>query len=79
MGKASPLGGLAEQKGTTWRNLSPEEQANVTDAESANAVLLKNNSMIKRPLIVAPERIVLGFDEREYVEQLRTKKLFIIF
>jgi len=73
--KQVPWEVLLNKKGTTWRKLSPEEQANVTDAESAKALLLKNNSMIKRPVIVAPPgRIVLGFDEREYAEQLKTKR-----
>ena len=61
---------LVNKKGTTWRKLSPEEQANVQDAESANKVLLNNNSMIKRPLIESPKGILLGFDEEEYKSKL---------
>jgi arsenate reductase-like glutaredoxin family protein len=50
--------------------LSPEEQASVQDAGSANKVLLNNNSMIKRPLIESPKGILLGFDEEEYKSKL---------
>lgn len=62
---------LVNKKGTTWRNLSAEEQASVVDAESANRVLLKNNSMIKRPLIESSNGIILGFDEEEYRLKLK--------
>jgi Spx/MgsR family transcriptional regulator len=61
---------LVNKKGTTWRKLSPEEQASVQDAGSANKVLLNNNSMIKRPLIESPKGILLGFDEEEYKSKL---------
>ncbi len=62
---------LVNKKGTTWRKLSSEEQATVIDANSANQVLLKNNSMIKRPLIKSPKGIILGFDEEEYRAKLK--------
>jgi|SRR5690606_17434609 len=62
---------LVNKKGTTWRKLSAEEQAAVIDADSANNVLLNNNSMIKRPLIESPKGIVLGFDEEEYNAKLK--------
>ncbi|RZF61872.1 ArsC family reductase [Sphingobacterium corticibacterium] len=61
---------LVNKKGTTWRKLSAEEQAEVVDAATANHVLLKNNSMIKRPLIESPKGIILGFDEEEYQDKL---------
>ncbi|PRD44153.1 ArsC family reductase [Sphingobacterium haloxyli] len=62
---------LVNKKGTTWRKLSPEEQTTVVDADSANQVLLKNNSMIKRPLIESSKGIILGFDEEEYQAKLK--------
>ena len=62
---------LLNKKGTTWRKLSTEEQEAVINANSANQVLTKNNSMIKRPLIESPKGIILGFDEAEYQEKLK--------
>lgn len=62
---------LVNKKGTSWRKLSLEEQKNVVDADSANKVLLNNNSMIKRPLIESPNGILLGFDEAEYKAKLK--------
>lgn len=61
---------LVNKKGTTWKKLSTEEQTKVKDADSANQVLLANNSMIKRPLIESPHGILLGFDEEEYKAKL---------
>lgn len=61
---------LLNKKGTTWRKLSPEDQAAVKDSKSANKALLSNNSMIKRPLIEGPKGIILGFDEEEYKSKL---------
>ncbi len=64
---------LVNKKGTTWKKLSPEEQAQVTDASSANTVLLANNSMIKRPVIELKDDVILGFDEHIYQEKLLKK------
>ena len=69
--KQIPWETLVNKKGTTWKKLSPEQQAKVQDAASLNDVLLMNNSMIKRPLIESPKGIVLGFDEQEYNKKLR--------
>ena len=61
---------LLNKKGTTWRKLSPEQQAQVVDAPSALAVLLDNNSMIKRPVIELASETILGFDEAIYESKL---------
>lgn len=68
--KEIPWENLLNKKGTTWRKLSPEEQAAVVDAKSANAALLNNNSMIKRPIVESPKGILLGFNEEEYASKL---------
>ena len=63
---------LVNKKGTTWKKLSPEQQASVVDEQSARAVLLQNNSMIKRPIIELENEIILGFDEEKYEQKLTT-------
>jgi len=62
---------LINKKGTTWRKLTTEDQAAVTDAKSANQILVKNTSMIKRPLIAGGKQLVVGFDEKEYSSFLK--------
>ncbi len=61
---------FVNKKGTTWKKLTPEEQAAVVDAHTANIELLKNNSLIKRPIIELKNSILLGFDENAYQEKL---------
>ena len=42
---------LVNKKGTTWRKLSAESQAAVIDAASAQALMLREPSVIKRPVL----------------------------
>jgi len=37
--------------GTSWRKLTPEEQASVKSADTARPFLLANPSLVKRPVI----------------------------
>jgi arsenate reductase (glutaredoxin) len=55
---------LLNKRSTTWRSLSKEEQEKVTDEASAIAVLLKNTSLIKRPVIEFGNNLLAGFDEK---------------
>lgn len=57
---------LVNKKGTTWRKLSPKEQADVVDAKSAIKAMQANPSMIKRPIVEGPKDWLLGFDEAAY-------------
>ena len=63
---------ILNKKGTTWRNLSPDVQKSVKDQKSAIAVLLENNSAIKRPVIeVDGEPVLISFNEEEYAAILK--------
>jgi arsenate reductase-like glutaredoxin family protein len=42
---------VLNRKGTSWRKLSPAEQASVVSNESAKPFLMANPSLIKRPVI----------------------------
>jgi Spx/MgsR family transcriptional regulator len=57
---------VVNRKGMTWRKLSEEEKAGVTDDASAIAVLKDKTSMIKRPIIHTDKGMLLGFNEAEY-------------
>lgn len=61
---------LVNKKGTTWKKLTPEQQAAVVDEASARKVLLQNNSMIKRPVIEVDNELILGFNEDTYKQKL---------
>lgn len=51
---------LLNRKGTTWRGLSPTEQAGVVNQASARSALLKHPSLIKRPVVVAGRQVIVG-------------------
>ena len=63
---------VLNKKGTTWKKLSPEEQAGVTDQQSAVEILLKNTSAIKRPVVeVNGKAVLISFDEASYESVLK--------
>ena len=59
---------LLNRAGTTYKKLSDEEKASITDASSAMEWLIKQNSMIKRPILEANGKLLVGFDEQAYQE-----------
>ena len=60
----SPDGGrLINRQGTTWRKLAPADQARVTTAAGARALLVEQPSVIKRPVVDWPDgSTTVGFD-----------------
>jgi arsenate reductase (glutaredoxin) len=67
----TPWEKLLNRAGMTWRNLSEAEKAAFTDAESALALMLAKPSVIKRPVLVRDDEILLvGFDEAAYTKAL---------
>ena len=57
---------LVNRRGTTWRALDESTRQSVIDNASARPVLLAHPSLIKRPVVEAGERLVIGFDESAY-------------
>jgi Spx/MgsR family transcriptional regulator len=55
---------VLNKRSTTWRSLSKEEQDKVVDEQSAIDAMLKNTSLIKRPVIEFEKEILIGFDEK---------------
>ena len=51
---------LVNRKGTTWRKLAPDLQSKVNDAHSARALMLENPTVIKRPVVVVGETVMVG-------------------
>ncbi len=56
---------LLNKRGTTFRQLSDEQKANLC-RETALELMLAHPAMIKRPVLVADERWQLGFKADEY-------------
>jgi Spx/MgsR family transcriptional regulator len=51
---------LLNRKGTTWRKLDASVQQSVVDAHSASQLMLQSPSLIKRPVWVAGQRVLVG-------------------
>jgi arsenate reductase (glutaredoxin) len=52
---------VLNKKGTTWRKLDAASQAAVVDAASAQALMLREPSVIKRPIVVQGANVVVGY------------------
>lgn len=66
---------LLNRQGTTWRKLDAAVQASVQDAAGAQALMLANPSVIKRPVVEWPEtkastgkKISAGFDPLKWTK-----------
>ena len=59
---------ILNRKGTTWRQLSKQEQNKITDNKSALELMQKNPSIIKRPILDLGAKQLVGFDVFEYEE-----------
>ncbi len=58
---------LLNKKGTTWRKLSPEQQA-YAEQDQAQLIetMIANPSLIKRPVLDTGEALIVGLDDRFY-------------
>lgn len=62
---------LVNRNGTTWRRLSPEMKAAVTDAASARRLMQENVSVIKRPVVEwGRNPATVGFDAAQWEKRL---------
>ncbi len=60
---------LLNTKGLMWKKLSDEQRADVDEAK-ALALLNEYPSMIKRPVLVVGEQVLVGFNADQYAQQL---------
>jgi Spx/MgsR family transcriptional regulator len=51
---------LVNRKGTTWRKLDAALQASVVDNASARTLMLAHASVIKRPVVVQGQTVIVG-------------------
>jgi arsenate reductase (glutaredoxin) len=66
---------VVNQRGTAWRGLPDASKASVVDAASAQALLLGNPSVIKRPIVAWGNTyggaVTLGFDAALWMQQIK--------
>ena len=59
---------LVNRRGRTWRQL-PEATRDGLDATALRALLLEEPTLIKRPVLVDGDDVVVGFDAEAYAER----------
>jgi Spx/MgsR family transcriptional regulator len=63
---------LLNRNGTTFRKL-PESQKTALDERKAIALMQAQPSMIKRPVLQLPKRLLVGFQPADYAVALRER------
>lgn len=58
---------LLNRKGTTWRGLDAVTQAQATDAASAQQLMLQWPSLVKRPVLVKGQKVVVGVNPEAWL------------
>jgi arsenate reductase (glutaredoxin) len=61
---------LLNKKGTTWRKLPASDQAAVIDAESAIQLMLRESSVIKRPVLDGVNVLTVGYAPEQWQGKL---------
>jgi len=62
---------LLNRKGTTWRGLDPATQAQVHDAASAQQLMLSWPSLVKRPVVVKDQQVVVGVNPEAWQDVIK--------
>jgi Spx/MgsR family transcriptional regulator len=70
--KHADISKLFNTRGTTYRTLKLKAM-NLSDTDKA-MWLSKENMLIKRPVIVFDDTIIIGYNESEYLEKLSKSK-----
>jgi len=52
---------IINKKGTTWRKCSEVEKSSISNPNKAIALILKNPSIVKRPLLQMGKKHIVGF------------------
>lgn len=60
---------LLNKRGTTFRRLPEASRENLTETKAIK-LMQEHTSLIKRPMIVAGQKHLLGFDATEYTAKL---------
>ena len=61
-----PYDKLVNRAGTTFKKLTDEEKAKITDNASAIALMLEKTSVIKRPIVESDKILAVGFKVEGY-------------
>ncbi len=65
------LKAMINKRSTTWRTLSDEEKAGIEDPAIALPIMLDAPTLIKRPLLIKDDLVLVGFSEKSYSEAFK--------
>ncbi|MGB4845412.1 MAG: ArsC family reductase [Ferruginibacter sp.] len=57
---------IFNKRSTTWRDLPETEQKKIINEVAAIKIMIKQNSIIKRPVLEFNGKLLVGFKEEEY-------------
>ncbi|MEM7292273.1 MAG: ArsC family reductase [Pseudomonadota bacterium] len=60
---------LLNRRGTTWRQLDETDKSDVNQTK-AQKLMLKNPTLIKRPVMVTQDTVTVGFKDSNYASLL---------
>jgi arsenate reductase len=60
---------LLNRRGTTWRGLAESDRVDV-DRAKALALMLTHPALIKRPVLAADGKVLIGFSPDQYAQEL---------
>ena len=64
---------LLNTRGTTWRKLSPTQQAHL-DESKALKLMSEHPSLIKRPVLESGNALLVGFVPERYTEAFKPRR-----
>lgn len=68
--KDTDLASLVNKQGTTYRKMRDEQKEALKKVETALPILVENSSMIKRPVILADNKVVMvGWNPENWLNQ----------
>jgi arsenate reductase len=62
---------IFNKRSATWRELDEAEQKKIINQPTAIKLMMKKNSIIKRPIIEINGALIVGFDEAEITKQIK--------
>jgi Spx/MgsR family transcriptional regulator len=71
--KTKALNEIINTKSTTFKSLSDEEKEQILDTKKYFSVVSQNTSVIKRPILIYKNKVLVGFNVSDY-EKLLLKK-----
>ena len=61
---------IFNKRSSTWKEIMQDHNGTVDNQAAAIKIMQQHTSIIKRPVIEINDEIIVGYDERAYIEKL---------